>query len=307
MKAVIFRERFFRGARTIGVAALSCLVLTGTAARAADDGEKSDAAARAQLEHGSYMVHRVAMCVQCHSAREMTGDLAAHKLLKGSVMPLNSPFPYQVWAMSAPQIVGLPAGYTEDEMATLLEKGIAKNGRTLRRPMPPYRMTEMDARAIAAYLKWAGTQTDVVDISVPERPALRQALAVLTPVEKSGVSGIVELTEEDGLVMIRARIAGLKPGLHGFHILSKDAHWNPTDQEHGGPEDTIHHLGDLGNIVADEKGVAYYERADERFSFDGKHSVIGLTIAVDENADDLATQPDGNSGAALATGVIKKQ
>lgn len=270
-----------------------------------------------ELERGSYLVHRVAMCVQCHSGRDTSGDLAGHRLLEGAAMPLRSPFPYQVWAAAAPPIVGLPTGYNEDELVTLLVKGKARTGRVPLRPMPPYRMTEKDARAVAAYLKWAGTQTDVTDISRDDVDLAERAIATLRPTEGGKVSGVVEFVWREGVMHITATLMGLTPGLHGFHIAEKGdcsaadaasagSHFNPTAQPHGGPQSEARHLGDLGNIVADEHGYARYERIETSLSFEGEQSIIGRGVVVDERADDLSTQPDGNAGAHLACGTIRR-
>jgi len=103
-------------------------------------------------ERGEYLVHRVAMCVQCHSPRDDAGELIPQRLLSGAPIPVAPPFPNQEWAVTAPQIAGLP-GFTEEDLVTLLTTGSRPNGETPKRPMPPFRMSREDAQAIAAYLK----------------------------------------------------------------------------------------------------------------------------------------------------------
>ena len=59
-------------------------------------------------------------------------------------------------------------------------------------------------------------------------------------------------------------IAGLSEGKHGFHIHEFGAdgpdctitggHYNPEDNQHGGPDSDERHVGDLGNIDADAFG-----------------------------------------------------
>ncbi len=68
--------------------------------------------------------------------------------------------------------------------------------------------------------------------------------------------------------------------------------------------DAMRHEGDMGNIEADESGNARLEYVDKTMSFDGDDSIIGRSIIVHENEDDLKTQPTGNAGARLACGVI---
>ena len=102
---------------------------------------------------GEYIVHRVAMCVQCHSERDDTGRLFVGGLLQGARMPVRSPFPGQSWAFSTPKLAGLPSGYSEAQLSIFLQTGDSGRGRPPRPPMPPFRMTAADATAVVAYLK----------------------------------------------------------------------------------------------------------------------------------------------------------
>lgn len=104
------------------------------------------------VERGRYLVHEVAMCVQCHTPRDHEGNLIRLRLLHGEAVPFESPFPGLEWAVRAPHIAGLP-GYTPEQGVRLLTEGITASGGRPRAPMPPFRMTREDAEAVVAYLK----------------------------------------------------------------------------------------------------------------------------------------------------------
>jgi Cu-Zn family superoxide dismutase len=117
---------------------------------------------------------------------------------------------------------------------------------------------------------------------------------------------------------VEGEIIGLKPGKHGFHIYnigdcsaaddsSSNGHFNPTGMPHGGPRDGLRHLGDLGNINANKLGIARFAFTDNRISLKGVNSIIGHSVVVHAEADDLKSQPSGNAGARVACGVIVKQ
>jgi Cu-Zn family superoxide dismutase len=61
----------------------------------------------------------------------------------------------------------------------------------------------------------------------------------------------------------------------------------------------------MGNVEADASGNAKLDYVDHQISVsnDGK-SVIGRSVIVHTKADDLKTQPTGDSGARVACGVI---
>ena len=109
------------------------------------------AAPEGQVARGAYLVNNVAMCVQCHTPRDASGDLERTRLLEGAPMPVPSPFSSQKWAFRAPAIAGLPGWNTED-VVSLLTTGRRLNGYMPNPPMPPFRMSREDAEAVVAYL-----------------------------------------------------------------------------------------------------------------------------------------------------------
>jgi mono/diheme cytochrome c family protein len=105
------------------------------------------------IRRGKYIVDRVAMCGECHTARNQKGELLSSQYLKGAPIPVNPPpYPNMKWAIKAPGIVGL-TGYTEQQGIRLLTEGIAADGRVPDPPMPQFRLTRSDAEAVVNYLK----------------------------------------------------------------------------------------------------------------------------------------------------------
>ena len=138
---------------------------------------------------------------------------------------------------------------------------------------------------------------------------------------KKGVNGIVYLEETaDKKTRIYGSIRGLRPGLHGFHIHeagdmtkgcdSACSHYNPYGHNHGGLTSKKRHVGDLGNVEAGKNGVATIDITDRFVKLRGKYSVIGRSLVVHEDEDDLGngnhddSLTTGHSGKRLACGVI---
>lgn len=103
------------------------------------------------VEHGHYLVHHVAMCIQCHTPRDSSGKLVMDKLLQGEAVPIASPFKEIPFAFHAPHIAGLP-GYPREDAVKMLMTGATHTGGTTTPPMPPFRMTKADAEDVVAYL-----------------------------------------------------------------------------------------------------------------------------------------------------------
>jgi len=110
------------------------------------------ASAEGDVARGEYLANRVAMCVQCHSPRDARGNLIEGQHFRGGAIPITSPYPNRQWAFLAPNISNLP-GFTDDQIVMLLTEGHAGDRPSPKPPMPPFRMSQEDARAIIAYLR----------------------------------------------------------------------------------------------------------------------------------------------------------
>ena len=106
----------------------------------------------AVVARGEYLANRAAMCVQCHSMRDDNGVILESKKFRGGVIPFKSPWPDSEWAYQAPSLAGL-AGFTDEQIVSLLTSGRIAGRQAPQSPMPPFRMTQEDAAAIAAYLR----------------------------------------------------------------------------------------------------------------------------------------------------------
>jgi Cu-Zn family superoxide dismutase len=148
-------------------------------------------------------------------------------------------------------------------------------------------------------------------------PAAGQPLvAVLSPTDGNAVKGVVVFESAAGGVKVTGVVSGLEPNSkHGFHVhefgdcsapdaTSAGAHYSPSKSEHGGTTPP-RHAGDLGNIEADAKGVATVDvTVSDVSTTSGSAPLIGRGLIVHAKADDLKTQPTGDSGGRVACGVL---
>ena len=106
----------------------------------------------ALVERGRYITHDLAMCVQCHSPRDEAGRLIPGQEFHGAPVPAVTTIRGMEWALRAPNIAGL-VGFTDEQEMQLLTRGQADGRPVPKPPMPPFRLSHEDARAVIAYLR----------------------------------------------------------------------------------------------------------------------------------------------------------
>jgi Cu-Zn family superoxide dismutase len=144
--------------------------------------------------------------------------------------------------------------------------------------------------------------------------------AATTQPKDNNVTGMVTFTQMSDGVKIMVQLSGLAPNsTHGFHIHEKGdlsdpaltsagAHFNPEGHKHGGPQSAMAHAGDLGNVTSDANGNVNTEMTMRGLTLDKSQTgILGRSVLVHATADDLKTDPSGNSGARIAGGTIEMQ
>lgn len=108
---------------------------------------------------------------------------------------------------------------------------------------------------------------------------------------------------------------GLPPGMHGVHVHtvgrcdppgfeSAGPHWNPTSMKHGANNPQGPHMGDLPNMTVGADGRGTISLTMQGATVAGLLDADGAAMMVHAAADDLVTDPSGNSGARIACGVF---
>ena len=131
-------------------------------------------------------------------------------------------------------------------------------------------------------------------------------VAVLTAMNETNTVGTIVFKQTKQNLHITGSVENITPGKHGFHIhqfgdlrsstgKTAGGHYNPHEKKHGD------HSGDLGNIIADESGVAIVDVTISTMSI---NDILGRSIVVHANADDLISQPSGAAGKRIGVGVI---
>lgn len=146
----------------------------------------------------------------------------------------------------------------------------------------------------------------------------QSAVADLQATQGNAATGTVKFTQKGSKVAVDAKVSGLTPGNHGFHIhekgdcssgdgMSAGGHFNPTGKPHGNPSSADHHAGDMPVLVADASdNVSLSSELAVMTIGSGAADIVGKAVIVHKDADDFTTQPTGNSGARVACGVIRK-
>lgn len=133
-------------------------------------------------------------------------------------------------------------------------------------------------------------------------------------------AGTATVTEADGGLLVSVDAQNWPQGTHGVHIHmtgkcepptfeSAGGHWNPTDAHHGvnNSQTPKPHYGDLPNMEIGADGTGSLTATIKGATMAGLMDTDGAAFVVHAKADDLKSDPSGNSGDRIACGVFTAQ
>ncbi len=173
-------------------------------------------------------------------------------------------------------------------------------------------LTGMTMLGTAALL--AGCQTDRAD-SAANATTYRTAVAPMRTAANAD-AGRATATEVEGGIRFTLDARNLPAGTHGAHVhmvgrcdapdfTTAGAHWNPAGRQHGTMNPQGPHEGDLPNLIIGTDGRGTIGVTVPGATMAGLLDADGGAMVVHATADDLKTDPSGNSGARIACGVFQ--
>ena len=185
------------------------------------------------------------------------------------------------------------------------------------RPFPEIMRRHSSALlAVLALGAAACSESNDPDIAARATAVLRDAAGA-----QVGTANITE--DENATVVVSLSVTGMTEGQHGVHLhmtgacdgagafSSAGAHYNPFTKEHGLENPNGAHAGDMPNIPVGSTGAGTLTYTNPRVRLtSGPNSLLdgdGSAIVVHAGTDDQVTDPQGNSGARIACGVLQAQ
>jgi superoxide dismutase, Cu-Zn family len=148
-----------------------------------------------------------------------------------------------------------------------------------------------------------------------------QPRAFSQPIYDAGGQTVGQLTlAQQGRDSVRVTVEStrLPPGVHGTHLhttgrcdppgfTTAGGHLNPAARKHGTRNPAGPHLGDLPNLTVTANGTGRMEATVAGRMGPGQAPLFdadGTSLVVHAGADDMMTDPAGNSGARIACTVV---
>lgn len=102
------------------------------------------------VKRGEYLVNEVARCGECHTPRDNRGRLDQSRAQQGAPIWFTPKTRMREWENKAPDLTrtGKTGKWGEEKMIRFLMSGKESDP-----PMPAYRLSRDDARAVTAYLR----------------------------------------------------------------------------------------------------------------------------------------------------------
>lgn len=175
--------------------------------------------------------------------------------------------------------------------------------------------------ALQACSREKAAESDSTAATAPAAPAdsAPRAATATAPMRNAAGRdlGTLTLTDSPQGIVVTGRLTGLTPGEHGVHIHmvgqcqapfeSAGGHWNPTTRQHGSQNPQGPHLGDMPNVTVGADSSVSVQVTTAGGSLRGANALLdsdGAAVVVHAKADDLRTDPSGNSGDRVSCGVV---
>ena len=159
---------------------------------------------------------------------------------------------------------------------------------------------------IAAIFLFAGCEKIPTEIITTE-PVDQVAVATISEIDGSGITGTATFTEVDGGVHVAIEIQNAIAGLHAMHLHTGSCadigpHWHPMGTPAGTPGIPVVQatldtppigIGEVGNILVNEDGTGTLAFTTPFWSLGGDPNtdILGKLIMIHETADTFLTHP----------------
>jgi Cu-Zn family superoxide dismutase len=151
-----------------------------------------------------------------------------------------------------------------------------------------------------------GTPGATPESSMAPASAALTAVAEMNPTQGNTVQGEIKFIQKKDYLLVLARIQGLTPGSHPFHVhetgdcsstdgSSAGGHFKFSQPPTSGPAATVKDVADLGKLTADAHGIVKAKFKNKILQLSGPNSIVGRSVVI--HASD--------SPARVACGIIQ--